>query len=505
MRSILRLTCLLSALLLPAVADAQVRQPPPRRPAPAPKPATPPAPKPTPAPVLQIPMARITGEVFDSVAVRPLLNATVQFVAADNPQNVRSVRTDSVGQFLLDSMRVGTYLVGIIHEQVDRLGLESRVIQVNIEGSGDVSLSLGLPSPATMLRTVCGNAGDGMDRGAFMGIVRTARGTPLEGNARVRVQFLETQITPSGVSRRFPSRFADAQPNGAFVVCGVPPEANITTRAYAGPDSSGVVEIPVPRHGLLVRDLVIASPRRVAKTPTSPTERPQTLLKGTSRVRGIVRDSTGKPLVGARVAVPGTGAEGTSSGGGLFTFDSLPGGSWMVEARAVGFEPRRVAVDFIDGFESTTEINLEGIAPRLDTVRVQADRWSREMAAFEERKKQGGGYFIDDQQLERRNAIFVSDILRGTPSVTIVPGPNGRNRVMMRGSAGAGSCVPAVFVNGMNTPIPDGILDNIVSSPEVRGVEVYTRTGSTPPEFQSRNGCGSIVVWTGERRRPSDR
>jgi hypothetical protein len=501
----MRLTRLLPALLFPVVAGAQTRQPP-RRPAPAPKPATVPAPKAA-APALRIPLARITGEVFDSVSTAPLINATVQWVATNNPAEVRTIQTDSVGQFLLDSMRVGSYLVGVIHEQLDRLGLESRVIQVNIEGSGDVSVSLGLPSVTTMLRTACGTAGDGMDRGAFMGLVRTSRGTPLEGSARVRVQYPETIVSQGGgVSRRFPSRFADAKPNGAFLLCGVPPDATITTRAYAGRDSSGVIELKVPRNGMLVRDLVIASPVRIAKAPASPTERPQTLLKGTSRVRGLVRDSVGKPLVGARVSVPGTGTEGTSTGGGLFTFDSLPGGSWMVEARAVGFEPTRVAVDFLDGAETAAEIRLEGLAPRLDTVKVQADRWTREMAAFEARKKQGGGYFMDDAMLEKRNALFVSDLMRGTPGITVIPGGGGgRDRVLMRGTAGPGTCAPAIYVNGMFTPVPDGQLDNLVSSAEIRGVEVYSRTGSTPPEFQSRNGCGSIVIWTGQRRRPSER
>jgi len=195
---------LLPALLFPVVAGAQTRQPP-RRPAPAPKPATVPAPKA--AAPLKIPLARVTGEVFDSVATAPLINAAVQWVATDNPADVRTVQTDSAGQFLLDSMRVGSYLVGVIHEQLDRLGLESRVIQVNIEGSGDVSVSLGLPSVATMLRAACGTAGDGMDRGAFMGLVRTSRGTPLEGGARVRVQYPETIVSQGGgVSRRFPSQ-----------------------------------------------------------------------------------------------------------------------------------------------------------------------------------------------------------------------------------------------------------------------------------------------------------
>ena len=447
-------------------------------------------------------MARITGEVYDSIAGAPLPQVTVQFVESANPVNVRSVRTDSMGLFVLDSMRVGSYLVGMIHEQVDRLGLENRVVQVNIVGSGDVSLVLGLPSVATMLATVCSKAPLPPGTGAFMGVVRTARGTPLEGTARVRVQYLETYVTSSGVSRRFPSRFVDAAPNGAFVHCGIPTDATITTRAYAGADSSGVIELPMAGNGLLIRDLLVSQPQRVTKAPTSPTDRPQTLLKGAGRVRGLVRDTAGKPLIGARLSLPGTGAEASSTGGGAFSMEGLPSGTWMLEARAVGFEPRRVAVDLRDSMETVTQLDLAALAPRMDTVKVQADRWSREMAAFEARRRQGGGYFLDDEQIGKRNPIFTADLLRGTPGVTIQPGgAGGRDRVLMRGAAGGGSCIPALFVNGMLTPTPDGIIENLVAANDVRAVEVYSRMSSTPPEYQSRNGCGSIVIWTGARRR----
>lgn len=495
------LLLLSAALLLATEASAQTRQPPPRKPpAPAPRPA--PVSAPATAPVLQIPMARVTGEVYDSIAGAPLMQATVQFVEAANPANVRSVRTDSAGIFVLDSMRVGTYLVGMIHEQVDRLGLENRVVQVNIVGSGDVSLSLGLPSVPTMLATVCSKAPLPPGTGAFMGMVRTARGTPLDGTARVRVQYAETVVSSSGVSRRFPSRFVDASPNGAFVHCGIPTDATITTRAYAGADSSGVIELPMARSGLLIRDLLISNPLRVAKAPANASERPATLLKGAGRVRGVVRDTAGKPLVGARISLPGTGAEVNTTGGGAFSMDALPSGTWMIEARAVGFEPRRVPVDLRDSIETVAQIDLDALTPRVDTVKVKADRWTREMAAFEERRKQGGGYYLDDEQITRRNPIYSGDLLRGIPGVTVQPGSGGgRDRVLMRGVAGGGSCVPAVFLNGVLTPIPDGVVENLVPAADIRGIEVYSRGSSTPPEFQSRNGCGSIVIWTGARRR----
>jgi hypothetical protein len=44
------------------------------------------------------------------------------------------------------------------------------------------------------------------------------------------------------------------------------------------------------------------------------------------------------------------------------------------------------------------------------------------------------------------------------------------------------------------------VIDNLVQPQDIRGVEVYSRIGSTPIEYQSRSGCGSIVIWTGARR-----
>ena len=38
---------------------------------------------------------------------------------------------------------------------------------------------------------------------------------------------------------------------------------------------------------------------------------------------------------------------------------------------------------------------------------------------------------------------------------------------------------------------------------DVRAVEVYARTASVPLQFQTRNGCGSVVIWTGARSAPA--
>jgi hypothetical protein len=169
----------------------------------------------------------------------------------------------------------------------------------------------------------------------------------------------------------------------------------------------------------------------------------------------------------------------------------------MVEARAIGYQPARAVVDIPAADGISADFTLETLVATVDTVRVRSDRRSGQMAEFDKRRRAGFGSFIDASQLEARSPVFMADIFRTVPGITIASGQSAQGRVLMRGNGAP--CVPAVFLNGMNVQVPDGNLDAIMNSQEVMAVEVYTRTGSVPAQFDSRNGCGSIVVWTGAR------
>ena len=186
---------------------------------------------------------------------------------------------------------------------------------------------------------------------------------------------------------------------------------------------------------------------------------------------------------------------------------SLPSGTYTLESRAIGYAPSRSPVDVLDGTEGSTDVAMEVFVPMVDTMRVRANRNPARdpMAEFDQRKKSGFGYFLDEDAISRRNPMYMSDLLRMTPGMSISPGQLGGDRVSMRGSGGTGTCTPTVFVNGARTASEDGMIDNVVNPQDVRAVEVYTRTASMPIQFQSLNGCGSIVIWTGARRSPNDR
>jgi hypothetical protein len=89
----------------------------------------------------------------------------------------------------------------------------------------------------------------------------------------------------------------------------------------------------------------------------------------------------------------------------------------------------------------------------------------------------------------------------------------------MRSRAGGLYCVPAVFVDGIKfftggsrpgvgTSSADLMeytgtadLEYVVNPLDIKAIEVYVHDSAVPPEFDLRDGCGSIVIWTGARRR----
>ena len=451
-------------LATPGVLAAQVR------------PATPPPPTPTPTPT----RARIIGTVYDSAATQWLGGATVQLVDAANPSNVRTAITAANGRFAIDSVAVGTYLIGVFHQRLDQLAIEAPLFRVNMTSPEELEVPMTIPSAETIITKRCGPGDPDQPMGLYMGFVRTAAMNQQVPAARVRAQYTEVTVGPRGVERRYPSRFGSSTDDGLFTLCGVPRNAPVTARAYSGADSTGFIELRVPRNGLLVRDLVIGSTN-----------------KGTGALRGTVKSASGKEIASARVVLWGASGNGANTTNGQYTLEGLPTGTQMIEARAIGYQPMRVVVDIPATDGATADITLEALVATVDTVRVKGDRLSNQMVEFEKRRRAGFGSFIDENQLNNRAPIFMADIFRAVPGVVIASGQSPQGRVMMRNNGG--TCAPAVFLNGMNVPVPDGNLDAIMNSQEVMAVEVYSRTASVP-QFDSRNGCGSIVVWTGARK-----
>lgn len=439
-------------------------------------------------------MARVSGEVLDSARSRPLVGATVQLVAAGESGRIRAAVTDRAGHFVFDSVPAGTYLAGFLHPLLDSLGVESTLLRVEVAAAEPLRLALGTPSTPTLLDARCGAPTPELPRGLFFGTVRRADGQPFVGPARVRAQYTAIRATERGIERTPTVRVVNSTDAGTFAVCGVPPGGVITVRAAAGADSSGFVELPVPANGLLVRDLSIGAAVRSAATSARTTS----TLRGAASVRGVARSASGQVVAGARVTVWSTGVEVLGNTEGQYSIERLPEGSYTIEARALGYQPYRVPVDLSARAEAVVDLVLTPLVTRIDTLRVRANR-AVPLEEFERRRKLGFGHFITEDMIRQKAPTYMADILRGTPGIVTMPGEFGRDRVLVRGTGMTGDCPPAVFLNGLFVNIEDGDLDLLINPKDVRAVELYARTSSIPLQFQTRTGCGSVVIWTGTR------
>lgn len=116
---------------------------------------------------------------------------------------------------------------------------------------------------------------------------------------------------------------------------------------------------------------------------------------------------------------------------------------------------------------------------------------------FTDRRRMGLGRFIDAEQIERRQPMSVTDIIRFFPGFRIVESEFGRTLVPTRSVSGQSANCINLFVDharwDLNEP---GDLDRALSVNEVAAVETYAG-GYVPQEFAVPiKNSAAIVVWT---------
>jgi hypothetical protein len=457
-----------------------------------------------------VPLGAIVGSVFDSLTMRPLPGATVQMLRPD--QTPLSVSSDSAGTFRFGDLASGRHLITFSHGKLDSLGIELQARAVDVNTDDTVQVRLATPSPRTIARTLCPPDSTHAGTGSLLGFVRSAAdGAPL-GMSTVWIRFDDYVVSRRRVQRDSMGLTAVTQGNGYFVICGIPAEVTVLARAASGSDTSGYLELELKPNAYLKRDIFIGRLFRVAAAPDTAVPaaarvaRTRPLLRGGGSLTGTIRQSDGRPVANARISIWGTGREALSGDGGTFLLDSLPTGSHMVDVRALGFVPQREPVDVQEGAPSRAVITMTAKQVFLDTVRVLATSSyiTGRIAEFEGRRRSRiGGYFLDQDEIDRRRAASFTDLLRGIPTVTIDPDPRHGDQVRMIGASNENDpyCDPAIWIDGSRQPRREGTLNAILFPERIVALEVYSRTVEAPAQFQSGSRCGVILVWTGERVR----
>jgi hypothetical protein len=212
---------------------------------------------------------------------------------------------------------------------------------------------------------------------------------------------------------------------------------------------------------------------------------------------------------------------------------AVPGaGTYFVEAKRLGYQPWVAGpVDLKPEDDLNSVFHLRRLAFRLDPIEVSAEATERylDLQGFYERQRSDFGHFMTPEDIEKRRASRVSDLLMGLPGVNLVSGTSGSvgsRYIQLRGGSLArdGVCRPRIFVDGLmyargdSRPrrledfateqnfndqleiVDQGLsIDDLGHPSIIAAVEIYRSAVQVPVQFGGTSietQCGVIVIWT---------
>ncbi|MFH1764697.1 MAG: TonB-dependent receptor plug domain-containing protein [Gemmatimonadota bacterium] len=237
---------------------------------------------------------------------------------------------------------------------------------------------------------------------------------------------------------------------------------------------------------------------------------------GQIRIVGrVIDDLTEVPLSQAQISLlapdGSTLTRGETSELGTFEFQVRNVRAVRLSVRRFGYQANTTPLLYFDVrkfFQVEVRLDPEAIllAP-LEVIYWSPRPENALHEAFKRRVETGLGIYITREEVETRNPLLVSDLLREVPGLDFRTSAYGtRPSVRMVRAAGM-ACVTQIFLDGflMNgrafstagfAPI-DLRIDDVVSPNSVEGIEIYRGLSTVPPEFLNPDAdCGVIAIWT---------
>ena len=443
-------------------------------------------------------MGYLQGVAIDSIHGTPLVNATIQLSGTD-----RVGVTDSLGRFLVDSIKPGSYKVDVDHPILDTLGILLSTAPMQFAANEVTRVVIAVPSQEFLANRFCTPARRALGPGVLAGRVREPDSEVAAVGARVSLVWYDPDPpavagVPVKIKKAPRVREATVGEDGTYRLCGLPEKYEGKLQAQRK-DGGTTAEVSITQEeGLLaLRSMSVAPLATVANTDTTKGA-PARVAKGSARAFGKVVNKAGAPVSGARVSLLGGGASTTTRAGGDFSLDSLPAGTQAITVRHLGYAPKEVTVELSSRTPARVNVELGAYVPELAPVEVvsQMDQ-GLDRVGFSGRKRGGaGGYFITPQMIENRKAAQFTDLLTTAPGIRI-QGDMGHMYITSTRAVGRAGCV-TVYVDGSQwQQLQPGDLDGFVRPEEAAAIEVYPAGAATPVEFQTSGGdCAAVVIWT---------
>ena len=439
----------------------------------------------------------LRGVVFDSLAKKPLVEATVRIVGAAS-----FAKTDDKGRFRLDSVALGTVELQVEHPMLDSIGLYE--LSAHVPHDGKKEHRLGVPSLLTLSRAICGRE-LGRDSALVYGAIKTPESQPAR-DADVVISWVGVSKTDGGkLGQQKLSYTTRTDSLGRYAACGLPIDEPYTFVAKGrGADSLARLSLelparstPVLRHEVMLNAPVIAARPAMSTDGAAADTVARAKPSGpTGVVRGTVVGTGGEPVPNTRVAIADIADLRTDSLGRFFIPD-VPTGSRQIEAIALGRNPGAQLITVKARDTTTVLFTLERVTT-LKEVRTSATVLAEFTRAYEERKRIGLWRFRDSTEIEHSPSLVAS--LSTFPSVIARTGRGGIPTVLLPKppslTGGVGGCIARLYVDGRQEQWERvvGMLPK-----DIAWMEVYARASMLPAEFQvttKDDACGVVSIVT---------
>ena len=339
-------------------------------------------------------------------------------------------------------------------------------------------------------------------------------------------------------------------PDGSFTIGQVPPGTYSLSVTHPRFDSLQVrapwTTVAMVAGEETTAQLAAPSTTTIFARDCTPEERKPAM----AALRGYVRDGTGAPAIGAKVAgtwnrlvaasaqaapvVQEQAATRTDSAG-RYGICGLPAGVSLT-IRATSDDRRSLPqpitlpenqITVLDLMVGTQAVVASVEPSKIGTQAVSAaPPRNQAVVGFDRRRRRGTGAFLSRTQIERSRATRLTDLLRMMPGVTVGSSNDGMLIVEIRGAkrlsidqppppairsdSGAPPPQPAAPVSGQfsvkkcaaaflldGLPIDGGSgIDLEMHSENIYGLEVYSG-GQVPIEYGGRHSeCGVVMIWT---------
>jgi hypothetical protein len=449
----------------------------------------------------QTTLVTVHGIAFDSLHSTPLSGAFVAIAGTG-----RSTISDSLGQFVFDSVAPGDYRFVMQHDVLESIGMSGAITRAIVSDGRD-TIRVAVPSFTTLWRAACPSAVPPVDSGLIFGRVRAAAGMTLPTNTRVTAQWTDVGFDrTTGVTQHGWRAEAPIDSVGNYALCGVVIATGVWLSAAADSSITGSIYlIPLDESRLARQDLLLGPAFS------------DSLSRGT--IQGVVIGDGDKPVRDALVVMDGVPDVRTNNRG-EFIVRGVPPGTQQIEVRAIGSYPVQRLVDVSPGHTVDVSISMAKFT-LLDSMRsVAKSPMQRRLAEFEQRRRQGAGHFVDSTKISKFGML--TGVIAEMPSVIVVSNDGGVGTLQIRFPAGAGKepgtggvgntpiggtkCLANVFIDGVAVDQQD-LLD--YRPQDIAAIEVYVRAIEIPSTLLSsiaftasmgHGRCGVIVVWTKLRR-----